>query len=409
VSQGQASLRSASGLAALALLCACSNSSGSRPATLRESLTPIAFDSARGVTVLFDGETGETREWDGSAWNLRATSGPAPREGHALAYDSGRGVTVLFGGFGGAGLYLGDTWEWDGTSWSERTPPFAPLPRYSHALAYDSARGVTVLFGGQSNAISGETWEWDGTRWTQKAGGPSPRSRLAMAFDSRRGLCVLHGGYDAGFRDDDTWEYDGFSWANLDSGARPSPRYLHAMAYDGARGVTVLFGGYDDRPGETWEFDGLRRSWTQIPVRGPTPRNGHSMAYDSRRGVTVLFGGFDGSYARETWEWDGFVWVRRDGIGLSPRPALVARPAAGVERVLFSQPTGRAGLYSFTPGSRRPVALHRGHPSMLHFELTPDQEHAIYLADPEHPGQLERYLVPVDGSAPARRLGAPGF
>ena len=35
-----------------------------------------------------------------------------------MAYDAARGVTVLFGGYDGAN-YLGDTWEWNGTSWTQ--------------------------------------------------------------------------------------------------------------------------------------------------------------------------------------------------------------------------------------------------------------------------------------------------
>src|SRR5262249_51450577 len=92
--------------------------SGSGPSR-REGHT-MAYDSARGVTVLFGGEdngtrSGETWEWDGASWNLRASSGPSPRFGHAMVYDSARAVTVLFGGFDGGGTYVdNETWEWDG-------------------------------------------------------------------------------------------------------------------------------------------------------------------------------------------------------------------------------------------------------------------------------------------------------
>src|SRR5882672_10594794 len=68
-----------------------------------------------------------------------------PRNLHAMAYDSARGVTVLFGGAGG--VFNGETWEWNGTAWSRRVVS-SPSPRDGHAMAYDSARHVTVLFGG---------------------------------------------------------------------------------------------------------------------------------------------------------------------------------------------------------------------------------------------------------------------
>ena len=58
--------------------------------------------------MLFGGydnsHVGETWEWDGSAWTLRASDGPSPRYDHAMAYDSARGVTVLFGGYDAGGF-----------------------------------------------------------------------------------------------------------------------------------------------------------------------------------------------------------------------------------------------------------------------------------------------------------------
>jgi len=77
-----------------------------------------------------------------------------------MAYDSARGVTVLFGGARGTGSYLGDTWEWDGTTWTPRSLT-GPSPRDSHMLSYDSARGVTMLFGGSAiSDLKGDTWEF---------------------------------------------------------------------------------------------------------------------------------------------------------------------------------------------------------------------------------------------------------
>src|SRR5690606_17141152 len=74
----------------------------------------MAYDSARAVTVLFGGNhwmhelpvfDGETWEWDGIAWTQRTVAGPSPspRHNHTMAYDAARGVTVLFGGYTEAG------------------------------------------------------------------------------------------------------------------------------------------------------------------------------------------------------------------------------------------------------------------------------------------------------------------
>jgi hypothetical protein len=61
---------------------------------------------------------------------------PSPRSA-VMAYDSARGVTVLFRGTTNSG-YSGETWDWNGTAWTQR-PISGPSPRSMHSLAYDSA------------------------------------------------------------------------------------------------------------------------------------------------------------------------------------------------------------------------------------------------------------------------------
>ena len=173
----------------------------------------MAYDSQRGVTVLFSGwdgsSTGDTWEWDGNTWTQVATTGPAGRVYHGMAYDSQRGVCVLFGGYDHSNNHLSDTWEWDGTTWTQVTTT-GPAARAHHTVTYDSQRNVTVVFGGHdSNTHAlGDTWEWDGTSWTQMAtSGPGARQRHAMAYDSQRGVTVLFGGQDNLGELADTWEY----------------------------------------------------------------------------------------------------------------------------------------------------------------------------------------------------------
>lgn len=139
-----------------------------------------------------------------------------------MAYDSARGVTILFGSDGTSDI--AETWEWDGTMWMLRNNT-ATFSRAQHAMAYDSTRRVTRLFGGVANNDSSQsTWEWDGATWTQRStDGPSPRFGQAMAHDNGRGLTVLFGGYDAGSYKGDTWEFgnrmlDGDCDGDLDLG-----------------------------------------------------------------------------------------------------------------------------------------------------------------------------------------------
>ncbi|MFC1609819.1 kelch repeat-containing protein [Myxococcota bacterium] len=184
---------------------------------------PMVYDAGRGVFVLFGGRkdtfptpTGQgladTWEYDGDAWReVTPPTSPPPRLGHAMAYDSARGKTVLFGGFHNRARPRQDTWEYDGNAWIEVTPTTSPPTRKGHAMAYDSTRGKVVLFGGISTPLGDEfedTWEWDGTNgnWTQVAPPHSPGSGYygipgGMVYDTNRAVTVLIDDMEQ------TWEY----------------------------------------------------------------------------------------------------------------------------------------------------------------------------------------------------------
>jgi hypothetical protein len=342
------------------------------PPTRRFESAGMAFDSARGKTVLFGGTPSpdfgtmgldDTWEWDGTSWIQRmpATS-PGARSSHAMAYDSARGKTVLFGGSQDVGCFspLADTWEWDGTNWSQRTPATSPPAQCGHTMAYDSARGKTVLIGKtiMLGSMVGNTWEWDGTNWTESdlitvpdAGTPplldagaslpdagtlptiSPLGSWA-AFDSARSKTVL-------VTNGETWEWDGMSWTQKVSNG-PSG----VVAYDSARGRTVLVDILGPSPPTTWEWDGT--TWAQqMPVTRPkTDQDNGVLVYDSARGKTVYLVGY--LYPVNTWEWDGMNWTQR-WSSTSPRPnpdAIVYDSAHGEAVVLDT-----ADLFATTSSS----------------------------------------------------------
>ncbi len=182
----------------------------------------MAYDSTRGVTVLFGGTrdflggdiNNETWLWDGGAWTqLFPADSPSPRYLHAMAFDSLRGVVVLFGGrtqFQGG--ESAETWEWNGTTWTQRSVP-GPSARGQSSMSFDSARGATVLFGGvtcaHSSCALGDTWEWNGSMWTQWFPTPSPTARYlsATAYDVARNATVLFGGIGTSGSESETWEY----------------------------------------------------------------------------------------------------------------------------------------------------------------------------------------------------------
>jgi hypothetical protein len=272
------------------------------------------FDSRRGRVVLFGGGNqsanfADTWEWDGTAWSTFFTvPSPPSAIGPGMAYDSARGVSVLLDN-------SSNTWEWNGKTWVRRSTALAPSPRFWTSMVYDSAHGRMVLFGGDgSGGVDlGDTWTYDGVNWTKMspASSPSPRFGMAMAFDSARGVVVLFGGRAGVQRMADTWEWDGSNWTQRTPANSPLPRLWHSMAYDAQLGQTVMFGGDYIEPfalgpvNDTWVWDGTNwtRDWT---AAAPSPRAGQAMAYESGTGRVLAFGGTDelnpGTFPADTWE-----------------------------------------------------------------------------------------------------------
>ncbi|MBI2945238.1 MAG: hypothetical protein HYY25_13675 [Candidatus Wallbacteria bacterium] len=267
------------------------------------------------------GNLNDTWEWSGTSWNMMqantaspGTNQPSQRYGHALAFDPDRGVVVLFGGTGTGGPF-NDTWEWDGTKWSLQQANTAspgtdqPSRRYAHALAFDGVRRRVILFGGyDSSGRLNDTWEWNGVSWSlvqafNPSPGPdqpTPRNYHSLASDSAgRKRIVLFGGGDAGGSFNDTWEWNGVFWKQVQANNpspgtnQPTQRYAQALAFDENRHEFVLFGGYAGGVplNDSWDWDGVR--WFRWPpgTEPPAQRYGHGLAFDSVAGRVVLFGG----------------------------------------------------------------------------------------------------------------------
>lgn len=310
-----------------------------QPAGAQASVPPgydrpvMVYDAARGVIVHFGGgdnirlSSGETWEWNGSAWTKRDVQGPSGRFAHNMVYDTRRHRAVLYGGGAYGADPTSETWEFDGTRWEQRDSGNAsPGPRGGFGMAYDSARGRTVLYGGygaNDRTVTGETWEWDGTRWQRlDIPGPTSRAFIRMAYDARRQRVVAFGGRGGGA---ETWEFDGRQWTKVASDG-PPPRDHHAMAWDSERQRVVVFSGGGQPTGigtyteagnwltDLWEWDGTR--WTERAAAGPPMRVAiPGLAFDARRRVLVAFGGRPNG----TWEWDGARW-RAPIVGLTPAP-----------------------------------------------------------------------------------------
>lgn len=253
-------------------------------------------------------------------WERLPGDTPSARGAMAAVFDEGRGVIVLFGGRASENVPFSETWEFNGISWNQVKTSHTPPARIWHAMAYDSTRQVVVLFGG--NASTGtpvylnDTWEYDGRDWTQvdTPASPFPRGSGALVYDSCRRVTVLFGGENADGNAPSTWEYDGQTWTEKRVAVSPPGRGLAAMVFDPARCRTVLFGGGSGPNGlnDTWEYDGA--AWLQVQtVHTPEGRWAHAMAYYPSVGGVVLFGGYlpgSSTDANDTWLYDGIDWLQ---------------------------------------------------------------------------------------------------
>jgi cysteine-rich repeat protein len=390
-------------------------------APLARSQAAMEYAPARGQVVLFGGDDGggalsDTWEYGASGWTqIATTTSPPPRFGHTLARDpdsQNNDVLVLVGGRTNADV-LDDVWEYDATGeWSPHPVELAPTPRVS-PLVFDSARGQITLASGGSD-IYLATWAFTGDAWRQLSyqvpPGPPARTNEALAYDSDRARTVLFGGLSTtSSLMNDTWQWDGTSWALIDPmtmifSSSPIARDSAAMTYDAADQAVVLFGGevtgtplgdtyefkyqpgppsgfnwipravgdpaphaqahaplaYDaagqrvilyDTDGATWSY--RSPTWTQLtPATSPSPRTAPALAYDRARGRVILFGGNDGANdLADLWELVGDNWQRVQVAGLAPPGrghAGLAQEFPYATFVMFGGATGTFGALGDT-------------------------------------------------------------
>jgi hypothetical protein len=327
----------------------------------------MAYDPATAQLVLFGGlsstQYNSTWTWNGTTWAQVDDSGspgctnscpssPLASYSSAMAFDPATGQLVLFGGNGPGGSY-NDTWTWNGTIWSQVSDagdagcgttsnpcPSSPGGRQGPTMAYDLATAQLVLFGGDQisgGVVYNDTWTWNGTTWAQvddsgDAGctatctsSPPGRQAGSLVYDPAKAQLVLFGGdYATGFYND-TWIWNGTTWAQGDDSSdagctttctsSPPARFRIGADYDQATGQLVLFGGSSSAGSfnDTWTWTGT--IWSQTSDSGssgctnacpqsPSARSGPSVAFDPASGQLVLFGGSGTSTLNDTWDWD---------------------------------------------------------------------------------------------------------
>jgi len=177
-------------------------------------------------------------------------------------------------------------------------------------MAYDPDIERIVLFGGGGGAWPpslDDTWLFDGTSWApgpRAPAGLTAREGAGLAYDPdvRRMVLLAGSGLEA---HTDTWLFDGTSWTPGPlAPPRMPPREYFGMAYDPIARRMVVAGGSGGT--DTWLFDGT--SWTPGPALPPGPaRERFYMAFDPNLGGVVVFGGIGPGGATNG------AWLFRDG------------------------------------------------------------------------------------------------
>jgi hypothetical protein len=235
----------------------------------------LAYDASSRQLIWFEADAfptdgSSTWGWDGSNWHelSPASSPPLATGAPSLAYDSSTGQLVLYASFQGAGgTYSSETWTWDGDTWSLQTPATSPPALSDASMAYDPISGNLILVGGFTenlpNTVENTTWSWDGTDWSQlsPAASPPPNLDASLAYDPNEsqlllfgGVGCLHGQCPAG--SNDTWAWNGSSWAQLSFSEAPAPRGFAGFGWDATSNQMLLTGGSRVDPGlaDTWSL-----------------------------------------------------------------------------------------------------------------------------------------------------------
>ncbi len=296
-----------------------------------------------------------------------------------MAYDPATGELIVLGGalVANGGQVLADIWSWgtpnlSGANWSALSPAASPPARSAAAMAFDPASGQTLLNGGQGESgLLGDTWVYrpDTDTWSEAAtSGLPPRQGASMAFDAGTGQLLLFGGQGTGGTPlADTWVWNAVndSWSEVSTSGPPA-RTAASMAFDAGTGQMLLFGGSGSggtRLADTWNWSGT--TWSEVSTAGPTARSGAAMTYDAATAQMVLFGGDGASGALgDTWTWSAasHSWTQVATTGPAPRWAAASAFDPGTGQFLIfggadaGGPFGDTWSWNGTTWSQLPVA-----------------------------------------------------
>lgn len=172
---------------------------------------------------------------------------------------------------------------------------------------------------------------------------PSYRTRHAIARIGGSKVILFGGTTDDTDLLNDTWQYDTstHTWEEIIvEGEVPGGRTQHAMAYAGSNRIILFGGNFADTGymGDTWEYDGVKQTWTELSISGPLPSSTAAMAYIGGSKI-ILFGGAgqmgitEGTYVFDA---DTHTWTQYNTTGTKPSNRWLAKMAyAGDNKVVL--------------------------------------------------------------------------
>jgi len=271
-----------------------------------------------------------------SGWQrIDASNRPPARYDHTLTLDVANNKLILFGGRDGSKLF-GDTWTYDleASAWREVKTSTAPEARFGHAAAFDAKSRRVLVFGGQAGGFFNDVWAFDTAKETwqkieTKGTAPAARYGTSAVIDTRTNqLIITHGFATSRFDDSFALDLATNTWSRISpKDDVPLKRCLHEAVYDAGTDRMILFGGCSSGfgpcpQGDLWSLDVGGKDWNEVFPRGikPSPRSNPALVGDEA-GRLILFGGLtsDGP-SDDVWSLDiaSGEWTGLDPSGSAP-------------------------------------------------------------------------------------------
>ena len=275
---------------------------------------------------------------EGQGWKRIDVGGSPPvRFDHTATLDTVNNKLVVFGGRDGS-KDLGDTWVYDleSNSWNEVKGTTAPEARFGHAAAFDAESKRVLIFAGQAGvSFLNDVWAFDAASetWSKlDTQGTPPGVRYGTsAVITKRNLLIISHGFASG-RFDDTIALDlgNNTWTQIKPiDEVPLNRCLHESVYDAKTDRMIMFGGCSSGYGpcpqdDAWSLDVEAKEWNEIKPSGskPSGRSNPSLVSDDS-GRLILFGGrTGGGRSSDIWTLDiaSGKWTELTPSGEGPEP-----------------------------------------------------------------------------------------